>query len=335
MKNITKRLFLYAFLFALVAAGAIFFYLKSLETDHAVVVEKMTILVAAQDIPARTKITNKMLQEVEVIKEGEVGSFINDSTEVIDHYTKEAIYKDERFLSPKLLESVEEELSLMIQPDHRAISLMMTLESGVSDLIKPGDFVDVLVYLPELKEADRIVRPDVAKMILQSMEVLAVDQNLYRDAEARLEIPATYFVTLSVPVLKVERLVLAQNIGNIKLALRPLEEKFVYDTEGVIWEELLLDDTNKIKDMLPQYEIQSGSESTQEKVQEATYEKYIYYTVGFGDTLRSISRKFYKDDSKYLLIKQVNKIEDENTIVTGTGLKIPVLAEEGGNDATH
>lgn len=338
MRNITKRLFLYAFLFALVAAGAIYFYIKSLEIETGVTVEKIPILVAAENIPARTLISQEMLQSVEIPQEGEFGAFINDPSELIGQYTKEAIYQNERFHPDKLLEAIQEELSLIIKPDHRAVSLMLNLDSGVSNLIRPGDFIDVLVFLPELKEADRIVRPDVAKMILQSIEVLAIDQELYRDSDPRLEIPTTYFITLSIPVLKVERLVLAQNIGNIKLALRPLQENFVYDTGGVIWEELLLDDSNKMKDMLPQYEIQSESKKNLDEISneiQKPIDKYYYYTIQYGDTLVSISKKFYNDETKYTLIKQVNKIGDENTIVTGTGLKIPVLVEEGEKDAAN
>lgn len=334
MKNITKRLFMYAFVFALLAAGVIFFYLKSLDQENKIVVEHISILVATKQIPARTKITKDMLQEIEIPKEGAFGTFINDPAELIGYYTKDAIYQNERFLSDKLIKDIQEDLSLLLPPDHRAVSLMVNLESGVADLLHPGDFVDVLVYLPELKEADRIVRPDLAKMILQSVEILAVDQNLYRDTPPRVEIPATYFITLSVPVLKVEKLVLAQNIGNIKLALRPLDEIYVYDTEGVIWEELLLDDANQIKDLLPQYDIQPDAQGNSKEVQES-YEKYYYYTIQLGDTLKSISRKFYEDETKYVLIKQVNKIVDENTIVTGTGIKIPVLTKEGEKDVAN
>lgn len=259
MKNITKKLFLYAFLLALIASGVIYIYLKSFEKEHIDIIETTSILVAANDIPARTIITKDMITQVEIPKEADIGFFINDTEELIGKYTKEPIYKDERFKMDKLIDSIEEELSLVLKADQRAVSIMVNLDSGVADLIKPGDFVDVLVYLPEIKEANIIVRPDVAKIILQNTEVVAINQNLYRDSEPQEEIPTTYYVTLSVSVKEVEELVLAQNIGSIKLALRPLNEKNIHNTDGAIWEELLPNHSNQINNIQPQYEIQTGS----------------------------------------------------------------------------
>jgi pilus assembly protein CpaB len=205
------------------------------------------------------------------------------------------------------------------------MSIFVNGESGVSDLIKVGDYVDVIVFLPEIKEAERIVRPDLVKMILQNIEVLAIDKNVYRK-ETEREIPPTHLVTLSVPVFEVEKLALAEDIGNIKLALRPLEGDYLHETEGTIWQEIVLDDFYRMKDLFPQYEVRPVP-GTKINTDDYQYEKYYYYTVMHGDTLMKISEKFYGDPEKYILIQQVNRIEDGDEIITGTGIKIPVLKE--------
>jgi nucleoid-associated protein YgaU len=56
-------------------------------------------------------------------------------------------------------------------------------------------------------------------------------------------------------------------------------------------------------------------------------EKYVYYKVQQGDTLRKISTYFYGDPLKYVLIKQANGISEENVIKTGINIKIPVLVK--------
>lgn len=324
--KVARRLFLIALVLALLASGAVFIYLKSLDTVE-VEEEKVTILIAAQQIPPRTVITSEMITEIEISEDAAYGSFINDVSKIIGKYSKETISKDERFHEDKIISNIEEELTLKINGNHRAMSINVNGESGVSDLIKPGDFVDVIVSLPQIKESERIIRPDISKMILQNIEVLSIDKNLFRDTEERVEIPTGYFITLSVPVYDVEKLVLAEDIGDLKLVLRPLEGDFILGTEGTIWEELLLDDFYKMKDMFPQYEIKpvQGSKVNEEDYQ---YETYYYYTIQYGDTLRTISENFYGDQEKYELIKQVNRIEDEDEIVTGTGIKIPVLEGE-------
>jgi len=342
MKKLSRRLFLFAFLFAVLAAGAAYVFLSSLDEGDETVIEMATILVAAENIPPRTLVVAELIKEIEVPAESVYGNFINDPSEIIGKYVKEGIYADEQFHKDKLLGSVDEELSLKIAGNQRAVSINVNGESGVAKLLKPGDRVDVIMFLPELKENQRIVRPDVAKILLQNVEILAIDKDLtYQeeiiDEEAQGKEEARFFITtLSVHVQDVERLVLAEDIGTLELALRPLEGDYLYATEGVIWQELLIDDFNKMKDMFPTYDIKGIKESLEgAEESEGTYDKYIYYTVAYGDTLGSIARKFYGDTEKYILIQQVNRIDDEDLIVVGTGIKIPVLDERGDFDGQN
>lgn len=333
MKKLRRRLFLLAIIFALLTAGAVYVYLNSLDDRPEVEITTYQILVATMDIPARAIITPDMIGVVEVAYSPNSERFLQSAEDLIGKYVVTKIYRESQFHKDSVSENLESDITLKITGNMRAVSLMVTGSSGISNLIKPGDRVDVAVYLPEISENNVIIRPDIVKIIMQNVEVLAVDQDLTVEVEEPLgedtNVPnsgGSYITTLAVPIQDVETLILAKDIGLIDLVLRPLEGDYVYPTDGIIWQELLLDDFDQIKDMFPSYVVKSIGESYVDP-NEVTYDKYIYYTVEYGDTLREISLLFYGTEENYLLIQQVNNIDDENVISSGMGLKIPVLDE--------
>jgi pilus assembly protein CpaB len=324
MKNMRKVLLIVAVLFSALLSFTIYFYLNEQNNTTVVEGEQITIIVANETIPPRTRITKEMLATLTVLDDGFYNSFIGEPTELIGQYTKETILAGEGFRTERIIVDLESELSLKIQNSFRAIAVQVTHETGVSDLIKTGDWIDLIISLPELKESERISRPQMTKLFMQNVEVLAVDRSLFRQENYREESPQSYTLTLAVPANEIEKFVLAKDLGTITVALRPLDGDFIYQTGGAIWEELIIDDFNRIKDLYPQYEIVSAVENAETPVE---IEKYIYYTVKYKDTLRSIANDFYGDELKFTLIKTVNRIDDEDLIVVGTALKIPVLAE--------
>ena len=74
----------------------------------------------------------------------------------------------------------------------------------------------------------------MAKIILQNIEILAVDKQLNREEKTndkaidKEKTLTNFLVTLSVPTSEIEKLVLAESIGSIKLALRPLKDDNTY-----------------------------------------------------------------------------------------------------------
>ncbi|MCM8710239.1 Flp pilus assembly protein CpaB [Clostridium sp. SYSU_GA19001] len=303
MKNTGQRLILLSFVLALLASLAVFMYLKSLKKPKETV-KSTAILVAAETIPARTLIDKNMIKSIEVTDNAIFSDYIKDSSEIVGKYTKETIVKNEGFHKDKLISEGEEELSLKIEKNHRAITINVTGDSGVAFLIKPGDFVDIVAYLSEKTDGAKVIREETAKIILQNIEILAVNKQLNReekktDKESEQAVN-TYLVTLSVKTSEIEKLVLAQNIGSLKLALRPIKDDSTNETYGITWKKLIM------------------------KAEE-NKEQYKSYTVKRGDTLKKISKEFFGDEDKYKLIQEVNNINDEDIIVTGEIIKIPIL----------
>ncbi len=313
MKNTGKRLILVSFILAVVSSIFIFIYLQSLKTPN-IAVKEITILVATETIAARTVIDKKMVKEIQVPENLIFKDYISESSNIVGKYTKEIILKDEGFHKDKLINELNNELSFKIEGNNRGISINVNGSTGVSDLIKQGDFVDIVVYLTEKKDSQKIIRPDLSRILLQNIQVLAIDKSLNRDdaQTQRVASPTNYLVTLSVPIFDIEKLTLAEDIGTLKLVLRPLSPDYIQKTEGATWQ-----------DLVPEYKTKPVADKV--NVSDNKYDKYTYYVIKQGETLRKISTAFYGDPAKYLLIKQANGIYDENLIKAGTGIKIPVL----------
>jgi len=315
MKSTGRKLILISFVLALIAAVTVFLYFQSFKSSKGIG-KTITVLVAAETIPSSTLIDKKMIKEIQVPDNSIFSDYIRDSSKIIGKYAKETITKNDGFNTDKLLDKDGNELSLKIDSNHRAISISVTGDSGVSDLLKPGDYVDIIAYFAEKKEGTKVIRPDIAEIILQKIKLLAVNKQLNREDKvsdnksAQEKILTNFLVTLSIPTSDLERLVLAESIGSIKLALRPLKDDSTTQTSETTWEELAVNSDNGV---VSNNNLSNGNE------------KYNSYTVKLGDTLKSISLQFYGDKSKYTIIKEANNIQDEDLILTGEIIKIPIL----------
>lgn len=325
MKSTGQKLILISFIFALLAAIIIFVYLQSLNSPKQGD-KKINVLVANETIPARTIIDKKMIKEIQVADNPIFDDYIKDSSKITGKFTKETIFKNDGFKTDNLLDKNSNELCTRINDNYRAISISVTGESGVSDLLKPDDYVDVIVYLSEKKDGTKTVRPDIAKIILQNIEVLAVDKTINRDENtdnsnsttAASNASPNFLVTLAVQKADTEKLVLAESIGTIKLDLRSLSDKDVIQTKGAVFNSLLNNSSSNVKNA-------SVEKKVVTKTNISKTQKYINYTVKPKDSLRKISRKFYGDPNKYKIIKQANNIKNEDVIEKKQVIKIPIL----------
>jgi len=337
-KHAGRGLFLLALIFALLTAYLSYTYLSGLSEESDQPKEEMIEVWVARDfIPSREIIVEEMIEAIEVPASGDYQRYYQNSEDIVGKFTAESILKGEGFPPERLMENIDDELSLRIHGSMRAVSIMVDKNSGVSDMIRPGDRVDIFMFLPELTKNEVIIRPDITKLMLQNIEILSVRKNSNRQfPEEELQVPV-YDMTIAVPVLEIEKLYLAQNVGSIKLALRPFSGDTFYNSYGTIWEEIFLDQEMKLRDFFPEYEIQEDlSKVTEDKLGEyeelvesseiensqSSSETYELYTVVYGDTLIKISVDFYDDPSKYVEIKRVNQLRT-NKIFPGQQLRIP------------
>jgi pilus assembly protein CpaB len=118
-------------------------------------------------------------------------------------------------------------LAAVLRPGMRAISIPVTITSGISGFIFPGDEVDLLVTyaVPSAtgddKDKDKKSTYDhkAAETVLRTVRVVAIDQRLESKAgEAVVAHTATFEVTPK----QSEAIALASEIGKVALTLRSL-----------------------------------------------------------------------------------------------------------------
>ncbi|WDC84540.1 Flp pilus assembly protein CpaB [Caloramator sp. mosi_1] len=150
MNSMAKRLLFISLILSILITAIAYVYLNKLNTPNKVE-EYTNVIIAATNIPKGTLIDRKMLKELKLPKDSVQQGYIKDYTLVVGKITKENILKDEIIIIDKLQTEKINELSFIIDENHRAVSVNVTGDTGVSYLLKPGDYVDIIVSLSEKK----------------------------------------------------------------------------------------------------------------------------------------------------------------------------------------
>lgn len=241
MKNLNKKILIIAMIIALFTAYMTYIFLNNLQQGNVIAATK-TILVASRDIYPGEKINDSMLKELDVNEESYIEKGINNKDELMNKVAREKILEGETIPSQRLVQDGETSLPFLIPEGKRAISLAIDEFSGVADLIHPDDFVDIYVTVDE-KTIDmndqKIVYPQITTLLLQNVQVMAVSKQVEKPETEREEIPSKYAVTLAVSATDGEKLVLADEMGNIKLALRGIQDDSINLTPGIIRQDLV------------------------------------------------------------------------------------------------
>jgi len=116
----------------------------------------------------------------------------------------------------------------VIDPTRRAISVKVDPVVGVAGFVVPGSHVDVLATLRRI--GGDSAQP-VSKVILQDVQVLAIDQQLEEAKGSRPEL--VQVVTLEVSPEQAEKLTFAAHEGKLQLALRNPDDREIVATHSV------------------------------------------------------------------------------------------------------
>lgn len=111
-------------------------------------------------------------------------------------------------------------LAAVLQPGMRAVSVPITVTSGISGFVFPGDRVDLLITYPVRLGSDSGAVPHkAAETILRDVRVIAIDQKLVsKDGEAVV----AHTATLEVTPKQSEIIAVATDMGQLSLSLRSL-----------------------------------------------------------------------------------------------------------------
>jgi len=112
-------------------------------------------------------------------------------------------------------------LAAVLRPGMRAVSVPITVTSGISGFVFPGDRVDLLITYPVRLKNGRghpIVHK-AAETVLSDVRVIAIDQKLVsKDGEATV----AHTATLEVTPKQSEIIAVASQMGKLSLSLRSL-----------------------------------------------------------------------------------------------------------------
>jgi pilus assembly protein CpaB len=112
-------------------------------------------------------------------------------------------------------------LAAVLKPGMRAVSVPITVTSGISGFVFPGDRVDLLITYPvRLKNSKGDpTQHKAAETVLRGVRVIAIDQKLAgKDGEAVV----AHTATLEVTPKQSEIIAVASEMGQLSLSLRSL-----------------------------------------------------------------------------------------------------------------
>ncbi|MFH1484959.1 MAG: Flp pilus assembly protein CpaB, partial [Chloroflexota bacterium] len=245
-----RRAVILATVLGLVAAVVSYQYVQQRAALPAPSIEMTQVVVAAADIPSRTKLTSAMVKLEDMPLTAKHANAVTSMKEIEGQVTRLPITAGEQILFKKVsVERTESGLAFVIPPSKRAISIKVNETTGSGGLILPGDHVDIIAVFDA-----KMVGKDMAVMVLQDIEVLAVAQAMEAVEEAgaagdsrgglgsadgsqnakaatgKLQAqPQAKSITVAVDPEQAQRLVLAEERGKLRIALRPYKENRIAD----------------------------------------------------------------------------------------------------------
>jgi pilus assembly protein CpaB len=125
-------------------------------------------------------------------------------------------------------------LASVLAPGTRAISINVDAESGVSGLIWPGDYVDVVLT----RVIDKTVaHGTLSETVLRNVRIIAIDQEIVQGAPANNATAGkvAHTVSLQLAPEQVGEITVAEHLGKLSLAIRAAVEQHDTGNTGTVF----------------------------------------------------------------------------------------------------
>jgi pilus assembly protein CpaB len=126
-------------------------------------------------------------------------------------------------------------LASVLAPDSRAISIKVDAESGVSGLIWPGDYVDVV--LTQVTEKADLGHGTLSETVLHNVRIVAIDQEIVQGGPANNATAGKVArtVTLQLAPEQVKKIAGGEQLGKLSLAVRSaVDQQDTGDTDTTV-----------------------------------------------------------------------------------------------------
>lgn len=222
----TRKYWIIAFIFGLLAAGGFYCYIQQIKAHYSPK-DLVQVVQASRDIAKDTVIDVNAIQVETLPAQYVHPDAVRDKSSVVGKVATSNISSGEQILRQKLLSSgdMQKRLAYNIPANKRAVSVAIDNVSGVSGHIQVGDRVDVAATMdvPLGDAVDKNIETCTV-LTLQNIEVLAVGENSLGDAGKKAQVESKT-ITLAVSVDEAQRLIMASERGTIRFLLRPATEK--------------------------------------------------------------------------------------------------------------
>jgi pilus assembly protein CpaB len=183
--------------------------------------ETVPVLVAAVDIPPFGALSSEMIKTQDWPKEVVPPDALTKLEDALDRPVLTSIFKGDLLFENKLApRGAGRGMTTKIPKGMRAFTIHTpTVEAGVAGFILPGNKVDVLLTLDNRGDQDPSGGGSTV-MLLQNVEILAIEQRVVAPAESKVDPNQLKSVTLLVTPQEAARLSLGQTKGRLCLSLR-------------------------------------------------------------------------------------------------------------------
>jgi pilus assembly protein CpaB len=188
-----------------------------------------SVVVVRTDVPVASILAQEHLKTVQWPSEHVPGGALRSTDQAVGRVARRPIAAGEALLEVALFPTgAAGGLSSVINKDYRAVSVKVDNVIGVAGFVTPGARVDVMATI---RRIDLPKALPFAKVILQDVRVLAVDQKLEEVKTGDPELVSV--VTLEVDPLQAEHLIYAAHEGRLQLALRSPGDNKEVETRSI------------------------------------------------------------------------------------------------------
>ena len=219
---------------------------------------RTNVVVAVVDIPENTTVTAEMVTVKAVLSESVLPNACTDVNSVVGMVMNSDMFAGEQVVSSRLVrlgasDATSDSLAYVVGPGMRAITINVSINSGLANMLRPGNWVDVVAFY-SIPEEEEEVEEDAADadeeeteptepeeiqmttMLLQNVQILAVDTNLHKGAA---DVDGYATVTLHVTPQQAMDIAFTENYWSLRLILRSSIDEEIVEVADVNLDVLL------------------------------------------------------------------------------------------------
>lgn len=205
---------------ALLVGGGVYTYASGTTDDGGSTGIRETIVVAAQDIPARARIEATQLQRKQLPAEAVLPGAARSEDQLVGKFALGPISAGQQIVAAHV-GAVQggSDLAGLVRPGMRAMAFGVSDASAAGGLVSPGDHIDVIAVFDD---------DNAAVVVASDIEVLAVSTALLgspapaKDPKATSQNPTSVNATVTVAVTPdvAPRIAMGEVLGSLRVAVR-------------------------------------------------------------------------------------------------------------------